>query len=255
MTDEELLKAIMAKTSYNQSQIARIIGSTRQYIGVVYNGKGNFSYKLKSKLRENFPDFFDKPVPPTILTASTIKQFRKDSQLSQKAFAKKLGIHQSVLSHIEAGEELITTEFKNNFYKMFSEETDSQNIYYCPEVAIPNDFTFPQHPEVIKIDKRLLRIEKGLTIDYNNTYLVSISGDNLLPEYHNNDYVLLDTSHTSFKDGYTYFIRVNNQNYVRRVNVSPNKVKCIPFNNEQDAFVLEENEYEIVGLIVPHIRL
>lgn len=57
------------------------------------------------------------------------------------------------------------------------------------------------------------------------------------------------------KSGYTYFIKVGSQYYIRRVNVSPNRVKCIPFNNEQDAFSLEEEHYEILGLIIPHIRL
>ena len=119
-------------------------------------------------------------------------------------------------------------------------------------MTIPNRFVLPEAAESIKIDKRLLR---NVNINCKNTYIVSIIGDTLKPEYENNDKVLLDTSHTSFKDGNIYFIRVNDQYYVRRVNVSPNKVKCIPFDKEQDAFVLEEKTYEIIGMIIPRIRL
>lgn len=255
MSDKELLQKIMSETKYNQSQIAEFVGTSKQYIYLINKEKLNFSQKTKNLLKVKFPQFFTTVDLPQELTNESLKQYRISNGYSQRKFAELLCIHQSTLSHIEAGKENITDEIKDNFYRVFSKETSSKTVYYCPEVTIPNSFTLPKNPEVIHIDQRLLNIEKGLTINFNQTYLVSISGDALKPEYLNNDRVLLDVSQRSFKDGYTYFIRVNNQPYIRRVNVLPDKVKCIPFNNEQDAFYLEEKKYEIIGLIVPRIRL
>lgn len=257
MLDKDLLSLIIDETHYSQAQIAKFAGVSKQYINLVYKGKTSMSFACKEALKKHFPEYFSVISLPKELTPESIKQYRVANKYSQPKFAEMLGIYQYALSQIENGIKPISDEFKDNFYKVFSKIKDSQEIaiFNCPEVTIPNNFSLPKHPEVIKVNGRLFNVEKGLNVDFNQTYIVSVSGDNLEPEYKNNDRVLLDTSHRSFIDGYTYFISVNKHNYVTRVNVSPNKVKCIPFNKEQDAFYLDTNGYEIIGLIVPRIRL
>lgn len=252
MSDKDLLKLIIDENHCSQTYLADLLGVSKQYINQVCNGKGNLSLRNKKLLKDNFPKYFNSPKLPTTLTAESLKKYRMENQYTQTRFANILEIGQSTLARIEDGNLKISKQVHDTFYKVFGDDSNYCKLYYCPEITIPNDFSLPETCEFIKFDKRLLPYD---FIDYSKTYIVSITGDTLKPEYENNDKVLLDTSHTSFKDGYIYLIRVDNQFYVRRVNVSPNRVKCIPFNREQDAFVLEEKSYEIIGMIVPRIRL
>lgn len=255
VTDQELLKTIMLDTKYNQAQIAKIIGTTRQYIGLVYNGKNTLSLRLRNKLKEHFPNYFSSVSLPKVIDNKSIKEFRIANHYSQTKFASLLEIAQPTLSQIESGEIEVSQLIKDNFKRAFAKETTSLTIYYCPEVTIPYSFTLPKHPEVISIDKRLLNFEKGLATDNSQMYLVTISGDTLSPVYENNDRVIIDTSHKTFKDGHIYLIKKDDNYYIRKVNVLPDKIKCIPFNDKQDAFYLRVGEYQIIGLIIPRIRL
>ena len=256
MSDSELLKSIMLDTNYSQAQISRMLGITRQYVNLVYNGKNKFSVKSKALLREKFPKFFENPILPDKLTADTLRKYRLDSQLTQEEFAFMLGMSQSQLAQLENDKAIISDKIKDNFFKVFSKDNNSVTVYYCPETTIPHNFSVPENPETITIDKRLLSVDKGLSVNYSHTYIVSISGETMSPDYMSSDKVLLDTSQKSFNDGYTYFIYVNKIPYIRYVNVLPDKIKCVPFNNKQDTFYLEKtSEYEVVGVILPRIRL
>lgn len=252
MSDKNLLKLIISENHCSQTYLAELLGVSKQYINQVCNGKGNLSLKNKKLLKDNFPKYFTSPKLPTVLTPESLKRYRLENQYTQTRFANLLEIGQSTLARIEDGDLKLSRQVHDSFYRVFGDDSNYCKLYYCPELSIPNNFSIPETTEFIKFDKRLLPYD---FIDCSKTYVVSVSGDTMKPEYENNDKVLLDTSHTSFKDGYIYLIRVNNQFYVRRVNVSPNKVKCIPFNKEQDAFVLEERTYAIIGMIVPRIRL
>lgn len=251
MSDKNLLKLIIDENHCSQTYLANLLGVSKQYINQVCNGKGNLSLKNKKLLKDTFPKYFSSPKLPTVLTPETLKKYRLENQYTQTRFANILEIGQSTLARIEDGDLKISKQVKDSFYKAFGDDSNYCKLYYCPEITIPNGFSIPDTCEFIKLDKRLIPPD----VDCSKTYIVSVTGDTLKPEYENNDKVLLDTSKTSFKDGFTYLIQIGEQFYVRRVNVSPGRVKCIPFNKEQDAFNVEQISHDIIGMIVPRIRL
>ena len=85
---------------------------------------------------------------------------------------------------------------------------------------------------------------------------MDISGNSMSPEYNDRNKVLVDTSDKNFTDGNIYMFKINNQTYVRLINITPDKTKCIALNKEFDTFYLDANiEVNVIGSIVPNIRL
>ena len=207
MSEKNLLKLIIDENHISQTYLADYLGVTKQYVSQVYNDKGKLSQANLKKLRLKFPEYFPSAQLPSILDATSIKDYRIANQYSQTDFARLLSIKQPTLARIEDGSLPISESVNKAFYNIFGDKSEYYTVNYCPEVSIPDNFVMPTKPDTIRIDKRLLTV-LDIDINYNQTYLVTIKSHTLKPEYENNDRVLLDTSQKVLRDGYVYLIKV-----------------------------------------------
>ena len=261
--DTNLLKNILKNEHLSQADLAKMMNSHRQYINQLVLGKRNIGASIKSKLEKLFPKYF-KIIPfdlPGRLTPETLTLFRKHFSVSQFVLAKKLGVSQTLICQCEKGEREITLELEtkirelNNNFKL-----DVSNIKpvlsshiielkYYPKLSVPDnlDFNNAQY-EVLYIDDRLF--SAPFDINTSSCCLVSVKSDCTASDYINFDKVVIDTSVNRFTDGHTFVFRYKNQNYISKINVLPDKVKCIPLNQKFDTFYINQEDTSVIYGVV-----
>ena len=262
-----LLEKIMSGEGLNQSQLGEAIGVSKQYIGQLLNGGRNVGKGIYAKLEARFPDYVEDISDDEEMTPVFIKSLRKKYKLSQAKLAEFLGISQSLMAKLEAGERTISPKIQQAINSLDLKSAQKDTYYsapksnvvaikYCPDIALPtNSNLFQKTTDYVYLDEKLLCSDKNININPNKCFILSMIGDSLAPVYSDGDKIILDTSHKSFKSDYTFAFKINGQCYLRKINILPDKVKCISPNNEQDTFYLTDtNNVEILGLIVPRVR-
>lgn len=259
-----LLQKIMTGDNLNQSQLASILGVSKQYVSNLINGDRQVGKGIYAKLEANFPDYVEDVSDINEMTPSFIKSLRKKYKLSQSQFAELLGISQSLFAKLEAGERTISPKIQEAINSLDLKTNTSKSapkskvvaIKYCPDIALPTNCNlFQKSTDFVYLDEKLLCSDKNININPNKCFILSMIGDSLSPVYNDGDKIILDTSHKSFKSDYTFAFKINGQCYLRKINILPDKIKCISPNNEQDTFYLTDtNNVEVLGLIIPRIR-
>ena len=259
-----LLEQIMRGDGLNQVELGERIGVSKQYISQIMTGKRNVGKHILAKLTEAFPDYVEDTSDDTEITPASLREIRKKYKLSQSKFAELLGISQSLYAKCEAGERTISYKMQERILSLDLPNKQIKSapkpsvvaIKYCPDIALPaNCSLYQKTTDYVYIDEKLLCADKNININPNKCFILSMIGSSLAPVYSEGDKIILDTSHKSFKNDYTFAFKVNGQCYLRKINILPNKVKCISINDDQDTFYLDDTDnIEILGLIVPRIR-
>ena len=257
-----LLEQIMNGNGLTQEQLGKAIGVSKQYVSQLLSGKRNVGKGILAKLTESFPDYIEDV--SSEITPNDLKELRKKYKLSQEKFADFLGVSQSLYSKCEAGQRSITDKLQEKIMSLDLSSKCAKTapkptvvpIKYCPDVQLPTNCNFYQRTnEYVYIDEKLLFADKNININPNKCFILSMLASPTTCVYGVGDKIILDTSHKSFKNDYTFAFKINGQCYIRKINILPNKVKCISIEDDQDTFYLDDvNDVEILGLIVPRIR-
>lgn len=196
-----------------------------------------------------------------------LKTIMEKEHLSQSALADKLGMQRQYINAILKGARTIGAKTREKLQKLFPEyfpETAHTVVKYQPrfaELKYYPDLSIPYQPdcksnnfEVVYIDERVLY--NHFSVNPSRCKLIHVHGDAMHPVFDDGDRVILDTSVHEFLDGQIFVFHYRKQNYVTRINVLPDNIKCIPLNDKYDTFYINPgSNYDIYGLIVPRIRL
>lgn len=185
-----------------------------------------------------------------------------NERITQEQFAKSLSYSKQYIWNILNGVRKISTDFTQrveNAYpqyldKSISIELNTIAIPYNPEIKLPVQTQSNEALVKISFDKRLLPDYPVLNL--NALKVVSVATDSMKPEIKYGDKVLIDESYTCFVDNQIFAFTYGNTCYLRRINILPDKIKCISLDEKEDTFYLDDiNKVNIIGLIVPQIRL
>ncbi len=269
--DAKILKLIIDNTNITQSELARRVDTTKQYIGLIVNGKRKLGYKTRNKLVQLFPSYFNQNQNieiPNIIDNPFLRLCRTHFKLSQEEMAEKLGMSKSLYQKLEQCTILMNKEHqrvvrefceKMNNGNNFETTTDNVEIKYLPEVKLSAGYgteVYDEHTETVTIARKLLITERGLAINPKYCKIVTVSGDSMLPDYRDGDRVIIDESINTFIDGHVFAFGYEGQCYIKLINVLPDKIKCIPLNDKYDTFYLSSSDnYRVFGMILPRIRL
>jgi len=196
-----------------------------------------------------------------------LKTIMEKEHLTQSALADKLGIQRQYVNALLKGVRTIgakTRERLKELFPVYFPDTKTDTTYQQPrivELKYYLDLSIPNNPncksnhfEVVYMDEKVLY--SHFSINPSHCKIMRVLGDAMHPYFNDGDRVILDTSVRSFIDGQIFVFRYNKQNYVTRINVLPDNIKCIPLNEKYDTFYINPSgDYDIHGLIVPRIRL
>lgn len=203
-----------------------------------------------------------------------VTEILSSEDISQAKMARMIGVeHRAYFNQMLHGQRSFNNMYQNKIKELFPKyfetpefelldkmdsNTDLVAIKYRPDVYLSAGYgaiaTNEQY-ETVHIDRKLLVSKKGLSINPKYCEVLTVSGDSMMPEYHHGDRVVLDKSVTDFIDGQVFAFLLDNQCYIKIINLLPDKIKCIPLNKEYDTFYLDRNSnYRVLGLIVPRIR-
>lgn len=161
--------------------------------------------------------------------------------ITQSEIANKIGVNRQYINAVYNGKKDLSTKSIHLLEQKFPDVNRTSNS---------NTIAVPYKNKVIHIDKSVLPSKEG------NWEFIDVSGESLSPEYHDSDKILVDKSDNQFTDGKVYAFDINGTTYIRRINISPNQIKCIPLNKEFDTFYLNSNdEVNVLGVISSKIRL
>lgn len=256
MNDSNLLNQIISQEHMSRNDIADSLKVSVQFIGKVLNGHKKLSNEKKSLLKSMYPSYFPSTccnVPETF-TKEYITEVRKNLGYSQEKFAKLLGVSRSCINKCERGERNISFAVETKIKSLLQQEPQSSsliNIAYAPNIKLSSTYN-----KRIKY-KRFIQIDSELLPSISNDFvLLTLGDDSLYPMYESTDRVILDASVNKFIDNHIFAFNYNNVTYIRRINILPDKIKCISLNDKLDTFYLSNSDrYIIFGLIVPRIRL
>lgn len=254
MNDKIVLDNLLLEKNLTKQQLADILGVKLQSISQISTGARKASKSIKERIRSIYPDI----VFPEVQTQTFdwfIEQ-RKSRNLTQQEFADMLGISQSLCTKIENGERTINKSILEKI-KTLDEQALPEVAYinYCPNLSIPNQHIFSSN-EKFAIDKRLIQIG-NLNINPDECYLLRIDQNDLQPMFNDGDMIIITTSIKHFLNGHIHMFSYNNQTYIRKIVLLPNKIKCISLSCKEDTFYLEDSTKGIViyGMIIPKVRL
>lgn len=234
-TDIELLSSIMEKYSINQSQLAKKLGITRQFLSQIMNGtKGKYvSKKLREKIEALYPKCIKKPdklTIPDIVDKEFLFYFRTYYKYTQVEISNYLDISSTYYNLLESGEKPIS----QNVICKLKQLNESPNT-----VVSSNSSTYP----MAKIDyyssladinskaSRTLYIDKLLLgdTDYSKCKIIDLKIDSI----NLNIKILVDTSKTKLEDNKFYLLEINNQVDIYRIKKEKDRIEYIKlFTND-----------------------
>lgn len=247
-----LIKNILIDENLTQEELATKLGVTKQCLSQIILGKRSIGSKVNSGLKLHYPQYFkdDNEVSPEWLV-----NIRHSKNLSQDEMASKLGISQSLYSKIEKGERNITDSLLERINKVTKSNPNSKTyqIRYMPEIQLPNVMYIPNNNDYVVIDKKLLEFD-DIQINPSRCVIVSICDDSLSPLFDVGDKCIVDTSFNKLINNQIFAFVFENQCYIRKIKILPNKIKCVSVNNDEDTFSIENKGLKIIGLIIPKVR-
>lgn len=175
-----------------------------------------------------------------------MSRIMREYGVSRSDIALKINSTRQYIGMLASGERNLTNRMLSKLDKAYpiANEVNNSNIVSIPFYGNKKEFLF--------IDRRLVK-----SYDENNLLIYEVSGNSMYPVYNDKDKVIVDLSKTSFIDGHIFLFKMNKNVFMRRINVSPDKIKCIALNNEFDTFYLDGTLeiIKVIGLIIPRIRL
>jgi transcriptional regulator with XRE-family HTH domain len=180
---------------------------------------------------------------------SFMKELLKKYSLTQTRLASEIGTTKQYVNALCKGT-------RNISYEYLQKITD---IYPMPEYMESSNYVVVPYlndsKTKIYLDRSILS-DKTFNISINNCRLINIITDSMSPDYKLGDRAIIDTSVQHFIDSQIFVFSMNDNTYIRRVNVMPNQIKCTADNDTYDTFYLQQgDEYKIIGALVPRIRL
>ena len=179
-------------------------------------------------------------------TICYMERIMREYGVSRSEIAYKVKSTRQYIGLLAAGQRLLTNRMLCKLENVFplSEKIEQDNIVSIPFLNDNKKFLY--------IDRRSL---SSNSIDFLKLY--EVSGNSMSPAYNDKDKVIVDSSVKSFIDGHIFLFKYNKNLFMRLINVSPDKIKCIALNKEFDTFYLDSNieSVTVVGLIMPRIRL
>ena len=204
------------------------------------------------------------------------------ARLSQVGFAKMLGVHPSVISHIEAG----ATRIQPEMARVVEREVGVSQAWLLTgegpvggSEAVPGE-TVAQAPpgrpagfSYVKKVKSVLGGGTGRLVDDElgeDTYafrtewlarkgrpphmrLAQISGDSMYPTLADGDLVLFDSSRTEPLDGKIMVVGLNELVYIKRLRVSPEGFFLVSDNRAvYEPWRIDPENAKFLGLVVWH---
>ncbi|MDR3569660.1 MAG: S24 family peptidase [Syntrophobacteraceae bacterium] len=212
----------------------------------------------------------------------TAAQLKGLTKLSQVMFAKMLGVHPSVISHIEAG----TTRIQPQMARIIEREIGISQVWLLTgDGPVRAKDTIPAEPETqrtplappefsyAKKVKPILSAETGRLIDdelsvdnyafrtdwlsrkgcLTHMRLAQISGDSMFPTLLDGDFVLFDSSRTEPLDGKIMVVGIDDLLYVKRLRVSPEGCFLVSDNRAvYEPWRINLDTARFLGLVIWH---
>lgn len=185
----------------------------------------------------------------------------RDSNYSLEEI-KKIGEHFGIdLFHQEKMNDLVENLAQDYASKKMQELSQGNcvKVVFRPDVYLSAGYGFEvmnENQEYMCLDERLFITDRGTRINPKNCEIVTVSGNSMAPEYRHGDRVILDKSVKNWIDGHIFAFRYNGECFIKEICLLAKRVKAIPINKEYEAFFIEsDDEVEILGRIVPRVRL
>lgn len=254
-TDLQIVTEIINHTGTTKSKLADMLGVSRQFIGQLFKGEKKLSNTKREQLKKMFPTFFDEVAIPSKLTVSSLVQYRNENNYSRSYLAKLLHISESLLTKIELGERPLSEAVIGKFNTYIaSASSETITLKYDSASSLTSSFLFTP---LINLTKTIV-FDKSIipTVTPYTSFVIEAGDDTLSPYWDKGDKLIIDTSCKQLHDGNIYVFMYNNQCYARKINILPDKIKCIALNNEYDTFYLNNDggNYAIIGKVVPKVR-
>lgn len=258
----ELLQNIMKHNNLNQEQLATELKVSKQFISQLLLEKRNMGKNFLLKLAKQYPNLVDESLLDVNGDKGFVREARINLGYSQAKMANLLNISQSLYAKFETGERTLSDSIRKKLKDLMNNPSsaifpsDIVSIRYCPHIRIPAQSNLGTLDErFVQIDRTLLNTDKSLHVRPEHCVILRLSGDCLSPLYESGDMFVLDMSFNAFKSDYIHAFVINGQCYIRRIQILPDKVKCISVNENQDTFYLNNLEgVNVLGLIVPRLR-
>ena len=179
-------------------------------------------------------------------TKCYMSRIMREYGVSRSDIASKINSTRQYIGMLVSGERTLTNRMLSKLDKAYpiANDVNNSNVISIPFYANKKEFLF--------IDRRLIK-----SYDEKDLFIYEVSGNSMSPVYNDNSKVIVDVSKTSFIDGHVFLFKIGRNVFMRRINVSPDKIKCIPLNKEFDTFYLDNTleTIKVLGLIIPNIRL
>lgn len=255
----EIIKQILEENNLTQAQLAERLNIQPQFLSNIMTGKKSVGFNTLNKLRTHFPKYYPNNIPQIsdTISSSELVEIRKAYGYSQAEFAKLIGISNSLLNKLESGERTITDKTVDMIKSLAKpQEEKTVDIMYLKDKTLTKGYQRSQKTSsVVTLSKRLLSHSTDLKIDVSRCRVVQIGNDMISSQYQAGDLVIIDESFKNFINGHLFAFEYQNQFYVREIYIQPKKIKCVPLNEKQDTFCIDnDEEYNIVGLILPRVR-
>lgn len=253
MNDSIIFETLLLEKNINQQQLSELLCVKKQSISQIITGKRRASKQIKDKIVQLFPDVVF-PLEET-KSGKWFEEQRKSRGLTQQEFADMLGISQSLCTKIENGERNINKTILRKI-KTLDEQKPPEVAYinYCPNLSIP-DYSLFTTSDKFAIDKRAITLD-NFDIEPNNCFAIRAHSDDLQPLFNHGDMLVIVTSIKVFKTGHIFFFNYEGQNYIRKITLLPDKIKCASLNSIEDTFYIRSTKgLSIIGMIIPNIRL
>jgi transcriptional regulator with XRE-family HTH domain len=252
MNDALVIENLLLNENITKKELADKLGVNKQLISFVTTGKRKASKSLKEKISSAYPYvvFYEEQTEDSDWFIAQ----RKTRNLSRQEFSDLIGISLALCTKIELGERRITPKLLAKIKSLDEDKLPAvAYINFCPNSSLPN---YCLSSEKFAVDKRIIQLE-NFNIEPNDCYLIRANSDDLQPMFNSGDMVIIVSSIKRFLSGHIYSFEYNNQHYIRKIVLLPDKIKCISLSCEEDTFYLEDSTkgITIFGLIIPKFRL
>ena len=254
----QLLKSIMGNEKLTQVILAEIIGVSNQHISQIINGTKEIGSKMKIRLKEQFPSYFEfgQFKLPEVVTKDTLVAFREHYFLTVAELSKEIDVSVPLINKCESGERNITDNFveKLKRYIGVSDELRIIKIPYKANVFAPNNCKDINNNSnnYFFFDKKLLENIKDIPINTNNLEIINAMGIN--SNIFNYSKVIIDKSINHFIDNHLFLFRYKDKWFIQRVQNAPEHVQCYSVDGNY-VFDINPSSCSIYGLILPNIVL
>lgn len=254
----QIIKAILTNEHHSQASLAQVVGVSSQHISQIVNGTKDIGSKMKSKLKELFPSYFDfgQFKLPDVITKETLIALREHYFLTVSELSKEINVSVPLINKCESGERKITDTLVSKLKKFIglSDEPRVIQIPYKANVFAPSNCKDINNNtnNYFFFDTYLLKEIKDIPISINNLEIINVMGIN--SNIYNYSKVIIDKSIKEFIDNHIFLFQYKDKWYLQRVHNAPEHVQCYSLDGNH-VFDINPSSCSIYGLILPNIVL